>query len=311
MRRLILAALAVGLFACSGDGIVAPPPAKSPPVTVEANISESGDTLSYILRWGHAASTSSYLVTVVASGTPVGTATSGLPSAQSVTDTTIKFTAINLTFDSLSFTATVFADRGALQDSTPATVTWHYVKRPGVPGPIIVDSTASPVILFAGLDVHAGHFGDENFYLRPVPGAPLYQGGERVAITVCSYFKFSDGTVAMRTQDARYCLYNYRVAYAAAIRSVCTSQPPLRNPDGSLLQMDFHCGSLANARVQAWADKQCVDFSSSDATAVTVDTPSCPTAGTEVVAVPGGTGALVTGTLRGTKFAATIKLGWG
>lgn len=104
------------------------------------------DTLTYTLRWGKATNATSYKVTVTATATPAGT-TTGLPVALVVTDTTLAFSAVNLLYDSIAFTATVTAWRGTLTNTTPATVKWSVAKKVGPPGPIQVDSTLIPPVV--------------------------------------------------------------------------------------------------------------------------------------------------------------------
>lgn len=123
------------------------------PQTRVKNLSVSGpvgagawrDTLPYVLRWGKASNATSYRVNVTAVATPAGT-TLGLPANAVVTDTTISFSATNLTYDSMSFTATVTALRGTQVSASSATKTWSVAKKPGTPGAIIVDSSAIPPV---------------------------------------------------------------------------------------------------------------------------------------------------------------------
>lgn len=158
------------------------------------------DSLLYTLRWGKGVNATGYRVTVTPSATPTGT-TSGLPSSTAVTDTTITFTAINNTFDSLSLNASVVSTRGT-RTSAAATRTWFVVRIPGTPGGIQVDSSAIPPLL-TSLDV------------AMVP--PSLNIGSTGA--ACAYFRF--GTkAAMRTQDATGCQTDFIGRYTSTQRNV-------------------------------------------------------------------------------------------
>lgn len=253
----------------------------SNPLRVEGPVGSIAplDTLRYTLRWGRATNATGYQVTVTAVATntqsgPVGL-TLGLPTRVTVLDTVYSFMAINLAYDSLAFTASVTSMRGTRTNPTPSVATWSVVKRPGVPGPIIVDSTAIPPITFNDLDLH----------LQPRNFAWATRDTlERVTVHACAFMKFSDGTVAMRSQDERHCMYSYRTAYAPVSRGVCTRQTPLWDAAKNLLQADHRCAPLSNSRVQSWADAQCFLLSSSNSVKVRVETPVCPVAGTKLIA---------------------------
>jgi hypothetical protein len=126
------------------NAMVGTPPS-SPLITVEgpAGLIAPRDTLNYVLRWGRAPNATSYMVSVTASATPAGV-TSGLPVNRTVTDTTVSFSAVNLTYDSLAFTASVTAFRGTTSNATSATAAWSVTKKVGVPGAIKIDSSAIP-----------------------------------------------------------------------------------------------------------------------------------------------------------------------
>lgn len=158
------------------------------------------DSLIYTLRWGKGVNATGYRVTVSGAATPVG-ATSGLPSNTAVPDTSITFTAINNTFDSLSLNASVVSTRGT-RTSSAATKTWFVVRIPGSPGGIQVDSSAIPPLLSS---------------IEPVLIPPTLTIGSTGK--ACNYYRF--GTLAaMRAQDSTDCLTDYLSRYTAAQRAV-------------------------------------------------------------------------------------------
>lgn len=194
------------------------------------------DTLNYVLRWGKATNATGYRVSVTASGSPLPSTTSGLPNNAVVLDTTISFSASNLTYDSLSFTATVFATRGNRTGATPATGSWFIVKLPGTPGPVKVDSSAVPPPL-ASLETSV------------TPNALVL--GVSNSATACAYFKFSTGVVALQSADAPVCGTDYNSRYTALQR-------------------------IVDPVTQAWVDTRCVQWSSGNSNIATVTSSACP-----------------------------------
>jgi hypothetical protein len=186
------------------------PTGKPGRITIEGptgRIMAPRDTLTYTLRWGRATNATSYRITVTPASTPAGT-TVGLPTNLTVPDTFATFSASNLTYDSLSFAASVTAARGTRTNPTPATKSWFIVKLPGAPGSIQVDSSAVPPPL-ASLDVSL------------IP-ATLTVGQTGNA---CAFFKFGNGLVGMRTMDTTNCATTYAIKYSAAQRAVpCQTQ---------------------------------------------------------------------------------------
>lgn len=272
------------------------------------------DSLSYVLRWGKATNATSYHVTVTATGSPPTSTTTGLPTNAVVTDTTIAFVAINTTYDSLTFNVSVTAYRGTFSNPTAATATWNVVRRPGVPGKIIVDSSAIPPIVFNGLDLNLGTYADGRRITGPAvfPWAPfpVQTIGNRSYAWACAYLRFSNGMVAMRAQDAPNCMYNYRVAYNEPARATCTPQSPAWNADGSLLRADHQCTPLANQKLQTWADRQCVTYSSSNPSQIQVTPAMCSSAGAEVVAVYQGS-ATILASAQGIGYGQSgVTVGW-
>ena len=167
------------------------------------------DTLTYRLIWGKAANATGYRVSVTATGSPVGSpaTTTGLPANAAVTDTTITFSASNLTYDSLSFFASVQATRGTRVGAS-VSASWFVVKLPGTPGPIKIDSSAVPPPL-ASLET-------------TITPSTIFVGGTAQA---CAFFKFSTGVVGMRSADAPKCSTVYTSKYTAAQRAVnCQTQ---------------------------------------------------------------------------------------
>lgn len=207
-RRILLRRLALLAMAIFGCLALSPAPTSQNSlrrIVVEGPkgiVLAPRDTLSYVLRWGKATNATSYKVTVTPAATPAGV-TGGLPNSTTVTDTTIAFTASNLTYDSLSFTATVTAFRGTRQNPTNATATWFVVKLPGTPGPIKIDSSAVPPPL-ASLDVT----------VTPAT-IVVNQTGQ-----ACAFFRFSNGLVGMRSIDAPACSAVYTSKYTTAQRAV-------------------------------------------------------------------------------------------
>lgn len=112
---------------------------------VMSNATAPGDTLVYPLTWGAAARATGYRITVTATGT----GWTGLPSNFQVTTPSYQLRAINTTtWDSTTFTATVYAYNAVKQNNTPATTTWKAQRGPGSPGPILVDSSLIQLSMF-------------------------------------------------------------------------------------------------------------------------------------------------------------------
>lgn len=239
-NMLMLLALAVTMPACTKAqiGNAVPEAGLTRPTKIViigpiGNIAPR-DSLTYVLRWGKGTNATGYRVTVTGAATPTGS-TSGLPTNLAVTDTTVTFTAINLTFDSLAFNASIVSTRGT-RTSAPATKSWSVVKTPGAPGGIQVDSSAIPPSLVQVEPV-----------LIPTS---LFIGEVGKA---CLYYRYSNGVVAMRNQDAVDCSSTYVSKYTLAERTV-------------------------GASIQSSVDLSCQNWTSSDITVATVVGENCPLA---------------------------------
>jgi hypothetical protein len=194
------------------------------------------DTLPYTLRWGRATNATSYKVQVTAAATPAGP-TAGLPglAGATVPDTVFSFTAVNLTFDSLRFTASVTAYRGTIPNPIPAVVSWSVVRRrpPGPPGPIQIDSSQIPPL--AGIEAYLND---------PVIHAGA--GAIRRTTHACVFFRSLNGHAVMRSQDGANCWYKFRTTYTAEQR-------------------------IVNTATQMWVNAQCVQWRSSNPAVATVE----------------------------------------
>lgn len=215
----LFAVLAVGAFAAPGNGGMArrslrgdsptpnlPPPADSLPlppgpiIVGKKGVVVAGDTLVYTISWGPGARASSYDVTrsvsasngtwtVVAdsqSGGAKNTGSLALPNTFSYTRTTLshRMWLAAVPWDSATFTVTVVS-RNAIGVSSPVSTSWKVSRKPGSPGPIVVDSSLIPV----GILIQPKPFG-------------VFIGSSRIE---CAFSTFANGAVAQHTADKPSC----------------------------------------------------------------------------------------------------------
>jgi hypothetical protein len=188
---IVVCALAALLNSCAkADATPAPP--------VNLTVSNAGeavflnaqvavpDTLPYRLRWGRGARATAYRLTVTANVA----GWTGLPSNREVADTNFAFTAISPAVDwnETVFTASVASQQGT-KLSAARTVSWKVTKGPGVPGPIIVDSS----LIVIGLE------------LKPDSVRILV----RDTAVFCAFVEFHSGQIANRSIAHPQCTTEY------------------------------------------------------------------------------------------------------
>ena len=124
-----------------------------PPPTLQAlfsgNALAPGDTLPYTLRWTAGSRAARYGVNVRPTRTNCA-AWTGLPTAFETPNLSFTFRAICLTWDTVTFTASVWSiGANGVKSKDTSRVSWSTSKRPGGPGPITVDSS----LIITALDI--------------------------------------------------------------------------------------------------------------------------------------------------------------
>jgi len=199
----------------------------------------AGDTLVYTIRWGAGARATSYDITRSVAATNgiwsvVGDSQAGSPSRSNVAFGTLLFpTSFSYTFptlahrmwiaavpwDSATFTVSV-ASRNSVGVSAPVSTSWRVLRRPGVPGPIVVDSSLVVIgMLLVSPPLQVGH-----------------------TACLCTFAQFQDGAVA--TQAGSQCARNplwkapsaVQQAHTDSMTFVWTSSSP-----GVLVQQGRAC----------------------------------------------------------------------
>jgi hypothetical protein len=215
--------LGVGLAFLGNAGTVAtpklaPPAADSLPlppgpiVVGKKGVVVSGDTLVYTISWGPGARATSYDVTrsvgatngtwtVVAdsqSGAPKNIGAVPLPNTFSYTRTTLshRMWVAAVPWDSATFTITVVS-RNAIGVSAPVSTSWKVSRKPGLPGPITIDSSLTVI----------------GMLVQPKP-VNLALGSSRI---MCAFQTFGNGAIAQFTPDKPSCdsIYVHYVPVAA------------------------------------------------------------------------------------------------
>jgi len=157
----------------------------------------AGDTLLYTISWGPGARAATYDVAESVSATngvwrvAADSNASGkwfpqpgtLPYTTGVSSPTLRTWLTAAPWDSATFTVSV-ASRNSVGVSAPVTAMWRVLRKPGLPGPIVVDSS----LVVVGL--------------RLVP--PTLARGQTAC--VCTYAQFHDGALA--TQTGSRCVRN-------------------------------------------------------------------------------------------------------
>lgn len=198
-----------------------PPDAPGPIVVGPSGIVVAGDTLTYKISWGIGARATSYLFTtavtntngswsVVADSNSGGKWTSGaglgpLPATGEITTTSYKTWISAIPWDSATFTITV-ASKNSIGLSAPVGATWRVLRKPGVPGPIAVDSQ----LVVTGTLV--------------VPVVPGLTIGVGFTGTACAFKQFYNGAVAEWTADKSACHDIYVANFTLAQRNISPAQ---------------------------------------------------------------------------------------
>lgn len=216
--------MALGLMAFSIPVVsqFAPDP-PGPLVVGKKGVVVAGDTLTYTISWGPGARATSYTVATGVAGTNgtwtavrdsngsgswvVGNGVGPLPVSANVTFTSVKTWVAASPWDSATFTVTVVS-RNAIGISAPVTATWKVSRKPGVPGPITIDSS----LLIVGV--------------RILPDSVRVQQFQTVQF--CGLVRFANGAYALRAIDrdidSPECPVLYQQTIAPALRVVSAAQ---------------------------------------------------------------------------------------
>lgn len=198
------------------------PPAPPGPIVVgKKGVVVAGDTLVYTISWGPGARATSYDVTrsvtasngtwtVVAdsqSGAPINRGAVPLPSTFSYTRATLshRMWVAAIPWDSATFTVTV-ASRNAVGVSAAVSASWKVSRKPGVPGPITIDSA----LVIVGLRILPDS----------VRVAPLG------TVQFCGLVRFANGATVLRAKEAILpaCVTAYQQTIPAGLRVVSVGQ---------------------------------------------------------------------------------------
>lgn len=197
-------------------------PASPGPIVVgKKGVVVAGDTLVYTISWGPGARATSYDVsrsvtasngtwTVVAdsqSGAPINRGAVLLPNTFSYTRPTLshRMWLAAIPWDSATFTVTI-ASRNAVGVSAAVSASWKVSRKPGVPGPITVDSA----LLIVGVRILPDS-------IRVVPGS---------LVQFCGLVRFANGVYVLRTKEAvaPACVTAYQQTIPVAQRLVSAGQ---------------------------------------------------------------------------------------
>lgn len=195
------------------------PEPPGPIIVGKKGVVVAGDTLVYTISWGPGARATSYDVTrsvaasngtwaVVAdsqSGAAKSAGSTPLPNTFSYTRPTLshRMWVAAIPWDSATFTVTVVS-RNAIGVSTPVSTSWKVSRKPGPPGPIVVDSSAIVI---------------GTLVLPSARGLALAQSQ-----AVCAFKQFGNGAVAGWTVDRAACDSIYAKYVPAAARVVTAGQ---------------------------------------------------------------------------------------
>lgn len=218
--KAFLLMLGLGIFSLPIVSQFAPDQ-PGPIIVGKKGVVVAGDTLVYTISWGPGARATSYDVTrsvassngtwtVVADSQSGGAKSLGsvpLPNTFSYTRTTLshRMWVAATPWDSATFTVTV-ASRNSIGVSTPVSATWTVKRKPGVPGPITIDSSLQII------------------GLRILPdSARIPQFG---SVQFCGIVRFANGAYVLRAgdADAPECVTAYQGTIPAAQRVVSLGQ---------------------------------------------------------------------------------------
>ncbi len=192
-----------------------PPDAPGPIVKGPTGNVAAGDTLIYTISWGPGARATSYnyrLAVTATNGTWTTAKDSNstgmfginlpLPDVRSVTPPLLKTWLSAIPWDSATFTVSVSSQNAAGTSATVST-TWKVLRKPGVPGPPVVDSS----LIVTGVLV------------RP-PTVSLALGASRLA---CAFQQFGNGAVTRWTADRAACDSIYTAYISATARNLVST----------------------------------------------------------------------------------------
>lgn len=155
-------------------------PAGAAPTLRLLGMSAPGDSLKIGVNWGGAARATGYRITVVATGT--NGSWTGLPSVQSNVTTSLQFTAVNVAWDSVTFTATVESvDAVGPTGKTSLSAPLKLKRRAGAPGPVTFDTT---------LTIIGARILPDSVTVRP-----------NEVVQFCALVQFLNGMYALRAVD--------------------------------------------------------------------------------------------------------------
>lgn len=170
----------------------------------KGTVAIAGDTLPYTISWGPGARATSYNVTTSVTGTngawsvvrdsntssiangswPATNGLGALPQTSNVTFTVLKTWIAATPWDSATFTVSV-ASKNAIGVSSAVSTTWKVSRKPGVPGPITIDSSLTVI----------------GILVQPKP-VNIFLGSSRI---MCAFSTFGNGAVAQHTVDKPSC----------------------------------------------------------------------------------------------------------
>jgi hypothetical protein len=224
-----------------------PPDAPGPVVTGPSGIVAAGDTLIYTISWGAGARATSYdyamsvtstngAWSVVADSNGSGKWTNAsfvgigsLPITPPVTGSGFGYTFLKtwlsaIPWDSATFTVAVNS-RNAAGTSAAVSASWKVTRKPGVPGPIKVDSS----LVVTGMLV--------------LPNTVnLALGGSRIQ---CAFKQFGNGAITEWTADKASCDSIYVAYVPAAARGLVTPAQQAHTDSVSLTCVTWNSSSPA------------------------------------------------------------------
>lgn len=228
--RFPIGLLVVGFLTSLGNGGTVgtrpklPPPDSLPlppgPVVIgkKGIVAAAGDTLVYSISWGPGARATSYnttLAVTASNGTwtivadsngsgrwVTGNGIGALPASSNVTFTSLKSWVTAVPWDSATFTVSV-ASKNAVGVSAPVSTSWKVARKPGSPGPIVVDSSLNA-------------FG---ILMQPKP-INVFLGSSRI---LCAFTTFGNGAVVQHTAEKPSCDSIYVKYVPATARALVTA----------------------------------------------------------------------------------------
>lgn len=176
------------------------PDAPGPVVSGKKGNVTAGDTLPYTVSWGPAKGATTYVVQYVVGTTngtwfvvadsnasgkwTTGNGVTGFPATSTITTTSLKSWFSSIPWDSATFTAIV-AGKNSAGTGPSVQTSWTVKRKPGAPGPIVVDSSLIVIGLLVKPDT-----------------SNLQLGTSRV---ICGFYRYGNGAVAEMTAFKSSC----------------------------------------------------------------------------------------------------------